>query len=321
MPKVTRAPARRAGGRSDRITRPGAPRRKGSRAPAPPPFFAHLRNRMSARLRAAHYRASAAARLVSVLCILLAAGAVLVLSGMGRMNAALAYAGGAAGDALVRAGFRLEVIDVAGAEVAPFEDIRTALGIEYGDPIFALDLGEARARVRALDWVGEAQVFRLLPNRIQVVVTEQIPMARWQIGGEILVVDVKGAPIEKAGAHAYPGLPLVVGEGAAEAAPPLLAALERFPEVAGHVEAAQRVGQRRWTLFLDSGAQLHLPERDPEAALAIVADLEARRGLLAAPAQSIDMRNPGRIVVQPLADEGAEGETRSSAGIGPEREA
>jgi cell division protein FtsQ len=240
---------------------------------------------------------------------------------MGRMNAAMAYAQAAAADALVRAGFRLEAIDVAGAEVAPFEDIRTALGLEYGDSIFALDLEAARGRVKALDWVGEAQVFRLLPNRIQVVVTEQIPMARWQIGGEILVVDIRGTPIEKAGAHAYPGLPLVVGEGAAEAAPPLLAALEQFPEVGRHVEAAQRVGERRWTLFLASGAQLHLPEREMEAALAILRDLEARRGLLSAPAQSIDLRNPDRIVVQPLPEETSGGSSRSTAGVGPEREA
>lgn len=322
MPKVTRAPARKAGGRSEPLSRPGAPaRRSRSRAPAPPSFFTHLRNRASARVRAAHYRAGAAARLISLLAIVLMVGAVVILSGLGRLNSSLAYAGESTTDALTRAGFRLEAIDVAGAETAPFDDIRAALGLEYGQSIFALDLETARQRVEALDWVGDAQVFRLLPNRIQVVVTEQIPMARWQIDGEILVIDVKGAPIEKAGASDYAGLPLVVGEGAAERAPQLLAALKQFPTVSRHVEAAQRVGQRRWTLFLESGAELYLPEQDGEAALAIVSQLEAQRGLLSAPAESIDLRNPDKIVVRPLPDDESDGAAGPLPGVGPEREA
>jgi len=320
VPKVTRANSSRsprkgrkggaspASGRSARNTR---------RAPAPPAFLSHVRNRASAALRAAHYRTSAAARLVSIVCVLVIGGAVLILMGFGRMEHAAAWAGAAADEALRGAGFRLETVDVVGAEAASFDQIREALAADSGHSIFALDLEQARARVEALDWVGDARVFRLLPNRIQVVVNEQTPLARWQIDGAIVVIDVNGQPINTAaspdGAARYAALPLVVGEGAAGPAPALIAALRQFPDVAGHVEAAQRVGERRWTLFLDSGAQLHLPETDGEAALAIVSELQARRGLLSAPAESIDLRNPDQIVVRPLpedAPDGADGRPR-----------
>ena len=321
MPKVTRAPAKKAGGRQAQTSRSGAARRPSRRAPTPPSFFTHLRNQLSARLRSAHYKASAAARLATIAGVVLIAAAVAMLSALGRLDATAAYVSATTDDTLRRMGFRLETIDVAGAESAPFADIQTALDLEYGESIFALDLHGARQRVQALDWVGDAQVFRLLPNRVQVVVTEQIPLARWQIGGEIVVIDVKGGPIEKAGASDYAHLPLVVGEGAPEHAPQLLAALKQFPEVGRRVEAAQRVGERRWTLFLDSGAQLHLPEQNGEAALAIVRDLEARRGLLSAPAQIIDLRNPDQIVVRPLPEPVDDGAATAVGGEGPERKA
>ncbi len=301
MPKVTRAPASRGRG-STPVTRPGAAAKRAPRrrAPAKPAFFTRLRNQLSARLRAAHYRAGAAARLVSFACLALAALALLIVSGTGRMDSALSAAAAMADDALRHAGFRLQVVDVAGVEAASFDEVRAALGLEYGQSIFALDLEAARQRALALEWVGEAHVFRLLPGRVQVVVTEQIPLARWQIDGRFMLIDAAGAPIDAIGPGEYAGLPLVVGEGAAASAPALLAALAQFPAVGVHVEAAQRVGERRWTLFLRSGAALHLPEQDGEAALAIVNDLEKERGVLSAPAESIDLRNPGQIVVQPL---------------------
>ncbi|HSJ97044.1 MAG TPA: cell division protein FtsQ/DivIB, partial [Myxococcota bacterium] len=176
----------------------------------------------------------------------------------------------------------------------------------------------ARRRVEALDWVGEARVFRLLPTRVQVVVSEQVPLARWQIDGRIVVIDETGQPIEQAGPTDYAQLPLVVGEGAAAPAPALLAALAAFPDVAAHVEAAQRVGERRWTLYLDNGAQLLLPEDGGEAALAIVSRLHAERNLLNAPAELIDLRNPDRMVIR---GEPAPEGTGASRAYGPGREA
>src|SRR5690606_37974962 len=129
------------------------------------------------------YRASAAARLVSIACVALIVISLVLLSGVGRLDATAQAAGQMADDALRRAGFRLETVDVAGVESASFDEIRDALGLDYGASIFGLDLEAARARVEAVDRVGDASVFRLLPNRIQVVVVEQVPVARWQIGG------------------------------------------------------------------------------------------------------------------------------------------
>lgn len=304
MPKVTRKAAGSGGAKRGKPSQAKkSAGRNSRRASARPNLLTRLRNLISARLRAAHYRAHNAARLVSAICLVLIAGGLLVLLSFGRLVAMADYTTTAAADGLRKAGFALEAVDVAGASHAEADAIRAALDLNWHDSIFALDLEAARARVEALDWVDQAAVIRLLPNRVQVVVSEQTPLARWQIDGDILVIDIHGERIDQAAPGEYAELPLVVGEGAASAAPSLLAALDRFPLIGGRVEAAQRVGDRRWTLFVDTGAQIYLPEDNDDAALALLSDLQQRRALLDARAASIDLRNPDKLVISPAAEE------------------
>jgi cell division protein FtsQ len=61
--------------------------------------------------------------------------------------------------------------------------------------------------------------------------------------------------------------------------------------------AAARVGQRRWTLHLDNGVSIALPEKDAERAMARVEELDQRYDLLSKGIKGIDLRIAGRVTV------------------------
>jgi len=93
-------------------------------------------------------------------------------------------------------------------------------------------------------------------------------------------------------------LPLVVGAGANEAAAAMIDLLRAQPAIAGRVEAAVRVSERRWNLKLSGGADVLLPEGHEAAALTRLAELQGRDRLLDRPVAAIDMRLPDRLVVR-----------------------
>jgi len=284
MPKVT--------GQKNKAKKRGAAKR--------PALFTRLSNRIAAVWRGATYRVSAAARLAG----LLAAGVILI--GLG-----VAWSGGwldevktavaDEGDRLMRqAGFRVLNVDVAGAERTDPLAVREALNLDQSRSILSFDAASARDRVESLSWVRHARITRLLPDRIQVRINERTPTAIWQREGALAVLDEEGAVIAHADAEPFSALPLIVGGRANEAMPELLSAYALYPELAGRVEAAQRVGERRWTLWIDTGLKVHLPENAATAALAVLDDLHDRRHILDAPAEFIDLRDQSRIVIRPL---------------------
>ena len=71
-----------------------------------------------------------------------------------------------------------------------------------------------RRGLKQVPWIKHAQVMRLLPSTLQVVIEERVPFAMWQIHGQTYVVDAEGVMLAPALREAYADLPLVVGEGA-----------------------------------------------------------------------------------------------------------
>ena len=93
------------------------------------------------------------------------------------------------------------------------------------------------------------------------------------------------------------GLPLVSGEGAQVAAVDLINQLEATPDIMLQMRAAARVSDRRWTLYLDNGVTILLPEENAGAALALVERLDRTQQLLSKGITSVDLRIAGRVVV------------------------
>ncbi len=195
------------------------------------------------------------------------------------------------------AGFSVAQIYIEGRENTPLTTIKQAINVKPGDPLLLLSLESLRAKLTALPEVRDATVYRQLPDRLTIVIHERQPSALWQHGGAIHVLDADGVLLENQVAEQMTGLPVLVGEDAPEHAASLLAMINASV-LSGEVVAASRVGGRRWDVLLHSGLRLKLPEKDPEMALARLAELQREQGLLDRQVDVIDMRLEDRLFVE-----------------------
>lgn len=200
----------------------------------------------------------------------------------------------AAFQASIDAGLVVDDIVVTGRVQTDPGTLRAAIGAERGTPMFALDPAAIRARVAGLEWVADARVARRWPDVVAVTLHERRPMARW--GAQLL--DTQGQVIARPGAG-FTFLPAVSGRGAPEHTAALLALVAAEPEIAERLDRAERVGRRRWDLVLRGAVRVQLPAEEEGLALAAVARRHADTGLLDAPGQVVDARNPGRLFVRP----------------------
>jgi len=203
------------------------------------------------------------------------------------------------GKATAVAGLRVGDIVIEGRANTPEPLLRAALGVSRGDAILGFSLADARARIETLTWVEHATVERRLPGTIVVKLDERRPFAVWQNQGKFALIDRDGQLVTDQDVSQFRHLPLVVGAGAPGTATVLLDALTARPGLQSRVIAAVRVGERRWNLHLNTGADILLPEGHEVAALDRLQQLQQDHALLDRPLQVVDMRLPDRLVIRP----------------------
>ncbi len=199
---------------------------------------------------------------------------------------------------VVAVGFGVKRVTVEGQTNVTDSAITTALAAGPETLMLAFDTDAAKARLEAVPWIRHAQVMRLLPSTLQVVIEEREPYAVWQNQGKTFVVDEAGVVLAPALPQAFPHLPLVVGEGASKHAAELYATLEPYHDLKRKMLAALRVGDRRWTLKLRTGAEIMLPDGNIEMALESLTKLEQERNVLGRDFAAIDLRLLDRITVR-----------------------
>ena len=195
-------------------------------------------------------------------------------------------------------GLAVSNVLVEGRVETPREAVLGAIGLRRGHPILGFDPRAAKERLEALAWVRAAAVARRLPGTVSVRLVERRPLALWQRAGRLVVVDDEGVVIERDRVERFAQLPVIVGDDAPRHAPELLRMLASEPALRARVDAAVRVGGRRWNLRLDGSVEVRLPEQGAAAAWARLADLERRHGLLKRDVIAVDLRIPGRLVVR-----------------------
>lgn len=200
--------------------------------------------------------------------------------------------------ASVAAGFGLRRVYIRGASDEVKPAIQQVLGLTAAEPIAGLDLDVLKARVETLGWVQSATVVRLLPDTLIVQVVEHDRLAVWQDGRDAWVIDASGQVIRGADARAYPELPLVVGHGAAEAAPAVLPLLKERPRLNARLEALVRVDERRWDLRLKDGSVIMLPAMGEEQALIQLDAMDQRERLLDLGFSRVDLRTPEAVALR-----------------------
>jgi cell division protein FtsQ len=195
-------------------------------------------------------------------------------------------------------GLTVSDITVEGRETTDRETILAALAARPGTPILAVNPRRAKEQLETLPWVRTAVIERRLPGTLYVRLVERKPLALWQHGGKIELIDRMGAVIPVTPLDRFAKLPMVVGAGAAAHAAELIDMLASEPDLAGRVTAAIRVGDRRWNLRIDNAIDVLLPAEHAAGAWAQLARLERSSALLQRDVQTIDIRLPDRLVLR-----------------------
>lgn len=196
------------------------------------------------------------------------------------------------------AGFALQSLYLEGRNRTPMGDIEKALGVKKGAPILQTSLGEMREKLEAIPSVKTAAVERALPGTLYVRIVEREPVALWQQGGKVALVDDNGVVMNDLDSAPYMHLPLIVGNDAPKHVKEILTILASEPELSKRFVAAVWVGDRRWNIRLNSGVEVKLPEIAPEEAWKKLAELQTHQQLLDRDVRAIDLRAPGKLFIK-----------------------
>lgn len=208
-------------------------------------------------------------------------------------------------DLLAKAfGFGLDKVTIDGIARLPEARILEIAGISPLNSLAFLGVAEIRDRLLAEPFIKSAEVRKLYPRDLAITIAERQPYALWQLNGELFVIAADGTPIDKLRDPTLVDLPLVVGERANLQAGSYVALLEAAGPLRAKIRAGMLVSGRRWTLKMQNGLDVRLPEEGTAGAIARLVRFDREAGLLDKDVLAIDLRQPDRIVVR-LTEEAA----------------
>ena len=256
--------------------------------------FTQLMDRWSALINTRWPRGVGTAGTVVVILASLAYGAVKG-DHIPSIIAALKDARDGAGNA---AGFRIVSVALAGQHHVSREEVLAAAGVSGSTSLLFLDVEQTRERLKTNPWIADATVLKLYPGELQIGIKEREAFALWQKDGQVSVIADDGTVLEPYVSPRLIELPLVVGRGAETRAKEFLALLDRYPDLRASVRATVLVGERRWTLRLQNGVDVRLPETDIAPALERLVALDKEKTLTTRDIVAIDLRLPDRVTVR-----------------------
>lgn len=275
----------------------------GSARPAPAP----VKSRRRLRRAAAASRRRPVTGLGSVLVVALMAATGLYGTVRGGQYADYVAANGAPADLVAKAlGFSIDSVTIAGLKSLTPAEILHDGGVSGRNSLVLLDPGALRARLKAVPLVEDVSVRKLFPNDLHITVTERDAAAVWQKDGQLSLVSTDGTPIDAVRDDRFNALPFVVGDGANGRIGEFLALLSAAGELRDKIRAGILVGQRRWTLQMESGIEVQLPEIDAVDTMKRLADIEHQSHILEKDVLAIDLRIPGRITARLSEDAAAQ---------------
>ncbi len=201
-------------------------------------------------------------------------------------------------------GFGIDRVTISGIAELSEVEVLVAAGIDSKTSLVFFDADQARKRLEAAPLIREAAVRKLYPGEVSITLVERAPFALWQVKGELFVIAADGTVIDKMDDGRFAHLPLVVGPDANHRAGEYIALRGEAGAMASHIRAATLVSGRRWTLKLDNGMDVRLPETAPAAAVKRLASLQADYRIMDKDLLAIDLRQADRVVMR-LTEEGA----------------
>ncbi|MGQ0526491.1 MAG: cell division protein FtsQ/DivIB [Alphaproteobacteria bacterium] len=198
-----------------------------------------------------------------------------------------------------RAGFRVENIMVENRIRTDAAALMAIINTEKGAPLFSFNPAAAKEQIEKINWVESAQVERRWPNTIYINLQEREPVALWQSHKKLHLIDKEGTVITSEAVESFPDLIIVMGENAPAHIEDLMNGLMADEALHERVASAKWIGDRRWDLNLHNKAVIRLPETEIKAALELLSGMQEKEHILDKDIVSIDLREPGRMSVEP----------------------
>ena len=114
--------------------------------------------------------------------------------------------------------FQVQRMEVTGTRLLQPDQIRELAGINLGENIFQVNLGQAQKKIALLPLVKTVTLRRILPSTVLIEVTERTPVALLDEGNVFGEVDKDGYYLQQGDVNTA-GLPLLTGIQAALPAP------------------------------------------------------------------------------------------------------
>ncbi|KAF0232305.1 MAG: cell division protein [Beijerinckiaceae bacterium] len=195
-------------------------------------------------------------------------------------------------------GFGIQHIGVSGNHELTQDEVIQLAGLQSTASLPFLDPKVLQARLAAVPMIAEASVTKLYPDRLLIDIRERMPYAIWQQDGQVQVISEDGTSIETLSDPRFLRLPHVVGPDANLRVKEFATLIDAVPDLKDQIRAGILVSKRRWTLKLQNGVDIKLPEVAPEAALKAFAAIERAEGITKRAVLAIDLRLPDRITVR-----------------------
>lgn len=196
------------------------------------------------------------------------------------------------------AGFAIEDVRVSGNQHTSEIDILQLLGLDGTTSLLALDIDAARQSLSELAWVEAAEVRKIYPRTVEVMLRERQAFGIWQHGSELSLIEKNGSVIAPLRDNKFASLPLFVGRDAERAAASIETEFASWPAITPQIKAYVRVASRRWDVHLDNGVVIKLPETGMTEAMDRLGRLEAEQQVLERDIAAIDLRLPDRIAIR-----------------------
>jgi cell division protein FtsQ len=209
-----------------------------------------------------------------------------------------------------QAGLSVGQISLSGYALTNEEQIFQAIGLEPHQSIVGFDADAARDRLLELPSITAASVRKIYPDSLIVELEEKLPLAIWTVDGVNFAIDGKGERIATLSAP-IEGLPLFVGDGAADDVPQMLQMLETHALLKEGLLASSRIGDRRWDLIYENGVRIMLPEKAVADAMKTATALIQPHNIFDRHLAVIDLRVKAYVAIRPIADVAAEEENES----------
>nr|WP_245513286.1 cell division protein FtsQ/DivIB [Enterovirga rhinocerotis] len=195
-------------------------------------------------------------------------------------------------------GLGLDKITISGIARLNEADLLGAAGISNRNSLLFLDVAKVRRRLLDEPFIKSAEIRKLYPNGLSIAITERQPYALWQLNGELYVVAQDGTQIDTMRDPTLVDLPLVVGEGANLEVASYAALLEAAGPLRSKIRAGMLISGRRWTLKMQNGLDVRLPEEDAVDAMRRLVRLDRESGLLEKDVLTVDLRMPDRVILR-----------------------